>query len=713
VPRVFINYRTEDEVFAASLLDTQLSAEFGADRVFLASRSIPPGHDFEQDILGRLQECTVLVAVIGQRWLDPHAAARLADPADWVRRELLAARAAGIAVVPVLVDGRPRLRPAQLPAELEWLARLQYLKLRHRHTSDDIRRIVTALRELDDGLTSVVEEDLRAYLEALAAELLKTQSWMPYHRLDDAFLERAVSVHRAMPAVAADETMHGRGSDLLVGEVPWAAAVREVPIGVVLGDAGYGKTWLLRRHCLQLCWAALDQLASGADLAEIAPPLLVHAHQLAAGWRAGHRPREILLDAVLPRLKAPIRDENRFRAFMAERLDPDAPVSHVLIDAYDEVFDDELRDDLAEAVGWLTGLVRVGRGPQLLLSSRPSGFDDPFRALVEDDADDGDDQGIDPDVDYVEELDRDLDVPTVRYLSLGVLDEHQVRRLWARWFELRGWPVPQQRLDPVLAPGSAIRQAARMPLIAAFCAWVAETETVTPHRSGLYGQVVDRFLGLHWKVGAPSVMTTIRQDEALRARFRAAFTELAWTMATGAQDWRDSIPVSDCEAVLDGAMGGLARSSSRTFDAVRGFGILVLLGAELPGAPTPVAWIHRSVHQFLAAQRLVTLAEADIADIVADRCWFRPEWRDVLDFAIGLEAGSGPRARGAVQSASEQEYSLPGPLRMIARMPGRCAGCSDDLSRATSGQPSSQRPVRPPGATVGFGHWAGDRAAGR
>src|SRR5215475_13182249 len=86
---VFINYRGADSDTAAVLIDRELVARLGSDRVFLDSRSIPAGADFAEELLGWLRACSVLVVVIGPRWLsltDATGRRRLDDPGDWIRR---------------------------------------------------------------------------------------------------------------------------------------------------------------------------------------------------------------------------------------------------------------------------------------------------------------------------------------------------------------------------------------------------------------------------------------------------------------------------------------------------------------------------------------------------------------------------------------------------------------------------------------------------
>jgi hypothetical protein len=63
---------------------------------------------------------------------------RLELPEDWGRRELVEAFDRGITVIPVLLDGRPRLAPSTLPAEVVALGRCQYVRLRHRHAGADL-----------------------------------------------------------------------------------------------------------------------------------------------------------------------------------------------------------------------------------------------------------------------------------------------------------------------------------------------------------------------------------------------------------------------------------------------------------------------------------------------------------------------------------------------------------------------------------------------
>ncbi|MFC4906914.1 toll/interleukin-1 receptor domain-containing protein [Actinomadura gamaensis] len=143
---VFINYRTGDGDEAAAFLENALSHRFGSEAIFRAAKSIPPGKAFDTELLTAVRAASVLLAIIGPGWATDE---RLRDPGDWVRREILEARAARIPVIPVL-KGRTsgRLRADDLPAELAYLAGIQSLRLDMRDNGADVQRIGDVLATL-------------------------------------------------------------------------------------------------------------------------------------------------------------------------------------------------------------------------------------------------------------------------------------------------------------------------------------------------------------------------------------------------------------------------------------------------------------------------------------------------------------------------------------------------------------------------------------
>jgi hypothetical protein len=147
VTQIFLNYRIDDEPFGVELLDRDLTARFGDDVVFFASRSIPLGDEWERRMFDAIDESAAVLVVIGRNWLDARGAdgtRRLDDPADFVRREIRAALDRDKQVVPVRLDV-PRLRAEQLPEALHGLAGRQDVEIRRRKAKIDIDDLATRL----------------------------------------------------------------------------------------------------------------------------------------------------------------------------------------------------------------------------------------------------------------------------------------------------------------------------------------------------------------------------------------------------------------------------------------------------------------------------------------------------------------------------------------------------------------------------------------
>ncbi len=152
---VFINYRGDDSRAMGELLDRDLAATFGREQVFLDCYSIPPGADFVQELMTRVRCCRVLLVVIDRDWLTvttPVGGRRIDDPADWIRGEIVEAFAAGVRVVPVLVDDTDTPAEGQLPADLQALARCQAVTVRRRHTRFDVSALIHQLCEVEPTL---------------------------------------------------------------------------------------------------------------------------------------------------------------------------------------------------------------------------------------------------------------------------------------------------------------------------------------------------------------------------------------------------------------------------------------------------------------------------------------------------------------------------------------------------------------------------------
>ncbi|CAL9379324.1 toll/interleukin-1 receptor domain-containing protein [Streptomyces sp. enrichment culture] len=152
---ILVNYRTSDEPASARLIADGLAASFGKDRVFWDHESIGAGRQYPELLRTAARTCRVLVAVIGERWLearDARGRLRLENPDDWTRREILEVLDRGAHVIPVLVA--PRTSPlvrAELPDGLAELADLQFRQFNPRTRDQDIATLCRDLAELLPG----------------------------------------------------------------------------------------------------------------------------------------------------------------------------------------------------------------------------------------------------------------------------------------------------------------------------------------------------------------------------------------------------------------------------------------------------------------------------------------------------------------------------------------------------------------------------------
>src|SRR6478736_569986 len=141
---IFLSYRRDDSTSATGRLADSLEAHFGDDRVF-RDREIAAGDDFVAAIRRSVESATVVLVVVGRRWLDASDAAgrrRLDDPGDFVRLEIELALAARAAVVPVLVEAATMPSAADLPPSLVDFSRCQAVELSDRRWRYDVDRLI-------------------------------------------------------------------------------------------------------------------------------------------------------------------------------------------------------------------------------------------------------------------------------------------------------------------------------------------------------------------------------------------------------------------------------------------------------------------------------------------------------------------------------------------------------------------------------------------
>lgn len=158
---LFINYRREDSAPYAGRLYDFLRKTFADRTVFMDIDAIDPGEDFVEAIDRTLLSSGIVLAVIGPSWLevrDRHGNPRIANPDDYVYRELEAAIRTGARIIPILVGGAAMPRTDALPVPLQPISRRQAIELSDTRFTSDSERLAEAIsRALAAGSNATLQ----------------------------------------------------------------------------------------------------------------------------------------------------------------------------------------------------------------------------------------------------------------------------------------------------------------------------------------------------------------------------------------------------------------------------------------------------------------------------------------------------------------------------------------------------------------------------
>src|SRR5215472_11283315 len=131
---IFICYRREDSADVTGRIHDRLADHFGLECVFMDVEAIRLGYDFRWEIDQRIKVCSIVIVVIGDKWLARvEGKRRIDDENDRVRIEIEAALRREIPIIPILVRGASHPTKAMLPASLEALAYRNGTSILHEH----------------------------------------------------------------------------------------------------------------------------------------------------------------------------------------------------------------------------------------------------------------------------------------------------------------------------------------------------------------------------------------------------------------------------------------------------------------------------------------------------------------------------------------------------------------------------------------------------
>lgn len=213
MPSIFISYRRGDSPGYAGRLYDRLRGDFGKDNVFLDVDAIPPGDDFVEKITEKLDECDLMLVIIGRRWLgavDEQNRPRLQDKRDYVRIEIQTALSRQVRTIPVLVEGAAMPRAQDLPEPLKAFAHRQAIELSDTRWDYDIRMLINSVRGGPTGLVTPAKPAPTRTVGGARTRRRNSTSPAPRPALDRLvlFLSLAVLISAVLGAVLMRAGLH-------------------------------------------------------------------------------------------------------------------------------------------------------------------------------------------------------------------------------------------------------------------------------------------------------------------------------------------------------------------------------------------------------------------------------------------------------------------------------------------------------------------------
>jgi ABC-type phosphate transport system substrate-binding protein len=146
MPSIFISYRREDSAYITGRIYESVAARFGKDHVFIDVTALKGGDDYRAQLEALVRSSTIVLVVIGQRWLDL-TQQRQEDPHDLARLEVEVALSRHAVVIPLLVQSATMPSESELPASLAQLPYRNAISIRP--DPDFSRDIDRAITEID------------------------------------------------------------------------------------------------------------------------------------------------------------------------------------------------------------------------------------------------------------------------------------------------------------------------------------------------------------------------------------------------------------------------------------------------------------------------------------------------------------------------------------------------------------------------------------
>jgi hypothetical protein len=143
--KIFISYRREDSSWSTGRIYDRLIKSFSEDQIFIDIDSIGLGDDFVAYIENSVNNCDVLLAIIGSKWLK--IIKQKSGEVDFVRLEIAAALKKNSKVIPILLENTKMPNENELPEDIRPLARRNAFFINPISFNSEIEKLILNLHK--------------------------------------------------------------------------------------------------------------------------------------------------------------------------------------------------------------------------------------------------------------------------------------------------------------------------------------------------------------------------------------------------------------------------------------------------------------------------------------------------------------------------------------------------------------------------------------
>jgi hypothetical protein len=399
--------------------------------------------------------------------------------------------------------------------------------------------------------------------------------------------------------------------------------------GVILGDPGMGKTWLLHWEARRLAQEALDQLDRSARPDEVQIPIRLRLFNVA----------KVLCDTGCSFQEAVV--ESFSQKWISH---PNQPADHpselltglieektggegawLLLDALDEVLGDggddcgyrDADNRRSAVVGGLKSFLNNNSSSRILITSRTTRYDGAFSNVIRQDE-------------------------TEREMELLPFEDEQIEEF------ARGYFGQEEKAEEFLAElddSTQIRGMAEVPLLLTFVCKIYESREdsgfQSANRADVYERILDKILSATWH---ETERTSIRHKPGLKNELSA----LAFTLLIqGELQFRGSKLREAIKFAMTPTPPTRSNVDERLDEYTGKPGVLTSVGSE--EGEGPYLFVHLTIQEYLAARWIAKQAndngwdaEIDTGDgrsfkisTIVDRKAWSPHWQQVILLLAG------------------------------------------------------------------------------